>query len=74
MRGEILEWRDLQIDARETSLSLNMMCSSLALHGFEALIERLERGECTGTPQSKHVERLVFSTPRSTRRTVHARF
>ena len=59
--GEIVEWRDIELDARETSLSLNMQCSSLALQAFESLLSRLERGECTSTPQRENVERLVFS-------------
>ncbi len=59
--GEIVEWRDIQLDARETSLSLNMQSSALALASFQTLIGKLEGGDTRGTPQSKHVPRLVFS-------------
>jgi amino acid adenylation domain-containing protein len=59
--GDIVEWRDIDVDVRETSLSLNMQSSALALEAFEKLLHKLERGELGGTPQAKHVPRLVFS-------------
>jgi amino acid adenylation domain-containing protein len=59
--GDIVEWRDIDLDGRETSLSLNMQSSAQALDAFNQLIRRLERGDFRGTPQAKHVPRLVFS-------------
>jgi amino acid adenylation domain-containing protein len=59
--GEIVEWRDIELEPRETSLSLNMQSSALALEAFGELVEKLERGRLAGTPQPAHVERLVFS-------------
>jgi amino acid adenylation domain-containing protein len=59
--GEIVEWRDIALDPRETSLSLNMQSSALALNGFVSLITRLEQNDCRGAPQNAQVERLVFS-------------
>lgn len=59
--GDIVEWRDIAFDARETSLSLNMQSSALALDAFHDLIRKVERGQHAGKPQAKHVERLVFS-------------
>src|SRR5688572_19783765 len=59
--GDIVEWRDIGLDPRETSLSLNMQSSALALDAFQQLIGKLEAGECRGTPQSRLLPRLVFS-------------
>jgi amino acid adenylation domain-containing protein len=59
--GDIVEWRDIGLDPRETSLSLNMQSSALALDAFQQLIGKLEAGDCRGTPQSRLVPRLVFS-------------
>jgi amino acid adenylation domain-containing protein len=59
--GDIVEWRDIELDRRETSLSLNMQSSALALEAFTQLVGKLEQGKFRGTPQAKHVERLVFS-------------
>lgn len=59
--GDILEWRDVELDSRETSLSLNMRNAVLALDSFRSLIEKLERGALTGAPQDAQVPRTVFS-------------
>lgn len=59
--GDIVEWRDIELDQRETSLSLNMQSSALALEAFAQLLGKLEQGNVRGTPQARHVERLVFS-------------
>ncbi|HTV18201.1 MAG TPA: formyltransferase family protein, partial [Polyangiaceae bacterium] len=59
--GDIVEWRDIGLDPRETSLSLNMQSSALALEAFHQLIDRLETGDSRGTPQNQLVPRLVFS-------------
>lgn len=59
--GDIVEWRDIGLDPRETSLSLNMQSSALALDAFQQLITKLEAGGCQGTPQNQRLPRLVFS-------------
>jgi amino acid adenylation domain-containing protein len=58
--GEILERRDIELDSRETSLSLNMSNAVLALESFRPLVERLERGDLSGSPQDPLVGRTVF--------------
>jgi len=59
--GDIVERRDIELEPRETSLSLNMQSSALALDAFGELVEKLERGRFAGVPQPTNVERLVFS-------------
>ncbi len=59
--GDILERRDVTVDPRETSLSLNMKNSALALESFEVLLGRIELGQLAGTPQRTDIERTVFS-------------
>jgi len=59
--GDIVEWRDIGLDPRETSLSLNMQSSALALEAFHELVGKLEAGDAGGVPQSRHAPRLVFS-------------
>jgi amino acid adenylation domain-containing protein len=59
--GDILERREVELDARETSLSLNMKNAVLALDSFRAILARLERSELAGTPQDPNVERQLFS-------------
>ncbi len=59
--GDILEWRDVVIEARETSVSLNMKNAALALEAFERLIPRLESGDLAGTPQDRSIGRTEFS-------------
>ena len=59
--GDIVERREVIIDERETSLSLNMKNAALALEGFRSLVERLERGDFAGTPQDASIARQVFS-------------
>jgi amino acid adenylation domain-containing protein len=59
--GDIVERRDIELDARETSLSLNMQSSALAFESFQAMLGRLEQGDTHGEPQNKQIERSVFS-------------
>jgi amino acid adenylation domain-containing protein len=59
--GDIVERRDVVFEPRETSLSLNMKNSALALESFERVLDRLESGNIAGTPQATDVERTVFS-------------
>jgi amino acid adenylation domain-containing protein len=59
--GEILERRDFELDSRETSLSLNMRNVGLALESFRALVERLEHGDDSSSPQDPLVKRTSFS-------------
>ena len=59
--GDILERRDVELDSRETSLSLNMRNAVLALESFRSLIERFERGDFAGSPQDLRVGRTMFS-------------
>jgi amino acid adenylation domain-containing protein len=59
--GDILERRDTTLEPRETSLSLNMKNSALALESFQQVVLRLETDDLDGTPQRKDVERSVFS-------------
>lgn len=59
--GNIVEWRDVELEPRETSLSLNMKNAVLALDSFRSLLARLESGDLRGEPQRTDVERSVFS-------------
>jgi amino acid adenylation domain-containing protein len=59
--GDIVERRDIELDSRETSLSLNMQSSALALESFQVMLGRLERGDRGAEPQSSSVERSVYS-------------
>jgi len=59
--GKILEQRDIELDSRETSLSLNIRNVVLALDSFRALIERLEHGDFSGSPQDPLVKRTEYS-------------
>ncbi len=59
--GDIIERRDVDIEARETSVSLNIKNTALALEAFDALLTRLEHGSLTGTPQDRNITRTVFS-------------
>lgn len=59
--GAILERRETSLEARETSLSLNIKNAVLALESFRHLVERLECGPVEGSPQRTDVERTVFS-------------
>ncbi|HEY4220614.1 MAG TPA: AMP-binding protein, partial [Myxococcota bacterium] len=59
--GAILARREVEIEARETSLSLNIKNAALAHEAFGALLDELERGATlTGAAQPAG-ERLVFS-------------
>ena len=59
--GDIVERREVKLDPRETSVSLNMGNSALALESFRALVRRIETRELAGTPQSAEVARLLYS-------------
>lgn len=59
--GDVLERRDIELDPRETSVSLNMRNSVLALESFGALVKRIEQGDLKGTPQRTDITRTVFS-------------
>ena len=47
--GDILERRDVKFEPRETSLSLNMKNSALALESFHQVVVRLETRALSGT-------------------------
>ncbi len=59
--GDILERRGLMLDAHETSVSLNIKVAALAHQAFGDLLDRLETGTLTGTPQDRSVPRLMYS-------------
>gem|GEM_PF-261590 len=59
--GDIVARREVTLDPRETSVSLNMGNSGRALESFRALVRRIEMRELAGTPQSGEVERLIYS-------------
>ncbi len=63
--GDILERRDVDIEERESSVSLNIKNAALALDAFKSLVEKLEHGAPPGIPQPKGTnpggERLIFS-------------
>ena len=59
--GDIVERREVRLDPRETSVSLNMGNSARALESFQALVRRIETRELSGTAQGAQVERLIYS-------------
>jgi amino acid adenylation domain-containing protein len=59
--GDIVERREVKLDPRETSVSLNMGNSARALESFRALVRRIETRELAGTPQGGEIERLIYS-------------
>ncbi|HYO95525.1 MAG TPA: amino acid adenylation domain-containing protein [Polyangiaceae bacterium] len=59
--GAILERRVMDLDARETSVSMNMRNAALALESFRTLLGRLEQGDFTATPQDATTARLIYS-------------
>jgi amino acid adenylation domain-containing protein len=59
--GDILAQRELEIEACETSVSLNMRNAALALDAFHELLLRLEAREVVGTAQWGDIKRLMFS-------------
>ena len=59
--GDILERRDLMLESSETSLSLNIRNSSLALESFQVVIERAEEGELQGVKQDLSKGQSIYS-------------
>jgi amino acid adenylation domain-containing protein len=59
--GDILAQRELEIEAGETSVSLNMRNAVLALDAFRELMLRLEARDVSGTAQRDDIERMTFS-------------
>jgi amino acid adenylation domain-containing protein len=59
--GSIVARRDVELDARETSVSLNMRNAALALDAFREVVERLEDGDLEGVPQDPAADRRLFS-------------
>jgi natural product biosynthesis luciferase-like monooxygenase protein len=51
--GDVLKQLTLQINADETSLSLNTRCFALAIESFGALTDELAAGSALRTPQTK---------------------
>jgi natural product biosynthesis luciferase-like monooxygenase protein len=51
--GDVLKQVTLQINADETSLSLNTRCFALAIESFGALTDELAAGSAVHTPQTK---------------------
>jgi natural product biosynthesis luciferase-like monooxygenase protein len=51
--GDVLKQLTLQINADETSLSLNTRCFALAIESFGALTDELASGSSVRTPQTK---------------------
>ena len=60
-QGAVLEQRTLDIGNRETSVSLNMRNSALALESFQALLLRLERGEVWANPTAAELGHRIVS-------------
>ncbi len=59
--GDILERRDVTLDAAETSLSLNIKNATLALEAFSCLVTRIEERRLDGAAQDTSIERTIFS-------------
>jgi amino acid adenylation domain-containing protein len=60
-QGAVLEKRSLDIGPRETSVSLNMRNSAMALESFQALVQRLEQGNLQSAPLTSATEGRTLS-------------
>ena len=60
-QGGVLESRSLDIGPRETSVSLNMRNSAMALESFQALVLRLEQGQVWAAPVDSAVVSNIVS-------------